>query len=498
MNHDYDKQGRDDRLANQVIERLEAIRRRSQGAYDEALVLLNTARYPSSSFKIRKLAYHQLMGMDTLLAGYEGKLSADLNPVLNTSMRPVLSIATVRQPFSLKRSDGVVQPCFLGNDGAEKAFTFLPANKTGVPSSNVALSIFAHAVAAGEQPMISQRSDTEVFVRHFDLVTTGGGADAKIRRVYLNSAGALQTAYLKDAAGVDITLTAGAATFVDRPYIEDFCDGVNLWAMEYDATNSVLRVHKVALSTGVETIAVVNNIKLGAAAYFEGAFFAVGDYAVLFGQQLTGDKSQVMFFKLPDGNATTTFNFNVGAPGQTALSVGGGVQRYYTYPLIDTADLRGFHVSTLDGRKVCLFLTPNLAGTSTNPINVIEVDPVFTPGATPAAADVNGNVVTEKILGQTDGSAVWPLPRTSLAASITNMQLAAVSADGARLLTVNSASPFDALLYSVSAKRQISAVVPVSGRITTVDMLSRINVAGAPMLAVVTTLSDKALIEVNV
>jgi len=497
----YDRQGRDDRLAYQIIDAMESIRLRSQGAHDELSTLLGTARYPVSAQKIMKLSWPQLQGMWTLVSGFSMQTAVTLQPVLDSSIRPVLSIANVHQPFTIKRPDGTIQHCFLAA-AAVSAYTFLPSNKTGAPSSNVAMGIFAHNLAAGELPMISKRNDYEIFVRNHDLVTTALGADAKIRRVYLNAAGAIQTAYLKDDAGVDITLTAGAATFVDRPHIEDFCDGVNLWAFEYDDTNNALRIHKVNLSTGEETIAVVSNIKLGVTggAYFEGAFFAVGDHAVLMAQQLTGNKSQVMFFELPDGNATTTLDFNVGAPPQVANSVGGDVIPYYTRALVDTTELRGFHLSAMTpDRKVRAFLTPNLAGTSVNPINVVTIDPVVVRSATPAAGDTAGNVVVEKILGQTDGTAIWPLPRTSLAVSNANMQRAAVAADGERLIAVNgAATPWDVLMFGVGAKRQISSMVPVSSRVTTLDRLSRINASGANMLAVVTTLSDIALLELSI
>ena len=145
-----------------------------------------------------------------------------------------------------------------------------------------------------------------------------------------------------------------------------------------------------------------------------------------------------------------------------------------------------------------MFLTPNLAGTSVNPINVIDINPHVTQSATPVAADTVNNVVIEKILGQTDGSAVWPLPRTSLAVSNSNMARVAVSADGERLVAVNgAATPWDVLLFSVTGKRQISSMIPASSRITTIDRLSRVNVSGSPVLAVVTTLSDAALMEMS-
>jgi hypothetical protein len=318
----------------------------------------------------------------------------------------------------------------------------------------------------------------------------------------LSAAGAISTAYLKDAAGVDISLTQGAAGFVDRPYLEDFCDGVNLWAMEYNDTTNVLRIHKVHLADGVETILVVDNVKLGTTggAFFEGAFFATGDNGVLLVQSFTGNESMAVFFNLPDGNATTTIDANVGAAPQTAASIGGDAIQYYTVPLLDTAQLRGFHLSTFNPstRTVRAFLTPNLAGSSVNPVNVVDINPVVTQSATPVIADATVNVTVEKILGQTDGLTVWPLPRTSLTVSNSNMHRAAVSADGSRLLAVNgAASPWDLLMFSTAAKRQLSALFPVSSRVTTIDRLSRMNASGANMLAVVASLSDIALVELS-
>lgn len=491
--------GRDDALAAQVIAAMDNIKRRSQAAYDELVLLLTAARFPTTSSKIMKLAWPQLQGMWTLISGFDIKTSADVVNILSTArVRPVIdsSIIKLRQPFTLTRSDGAIQHCFLAG-AAPSAYTFLPSNASGVPSSNVAMSIFASALTDDELPMISRRSDQEILVRNHDLITTGGGADAKIRRVYLSSAGAIQTAYLKNSAGNDVVLT-GAASFVDRPYIEDFCDGVNLWAMEYNATTSALRIHKVKLSTGTETIVVVSNIKLGAA-FFEGAFYANGDHAVLLGQQATGGKSQVMFFELPDGNATTTLNFNVGAPPQVANSVGGGVIPYYTRPLVDGAELRGFHVSTLlPNKTVRAFLTPNLAGTSSAPINVVDINPVVKRSATPAATDTVGNVTVTKILGQTDADAVWPVPRTNQAVGLRNLNRVAVSADGLRILAINGTdAPFDTLVFNVAAKDMVSFVPPVSTRITSINTLSRINMTGARTLAFATILSFNALLELS-
>lgn len=502
MSYDHTKQGRDDRLANQIISTLATIRLRSQGSYDELVNQLTAARYSTTNAKIRKMAYSQLQSMMSLITGFESKANADLGSVLNASIRPKLSIAVVHQPFTIKRADGVAQPCFLAA-ADPLAYTFLPANKSGTPSSSVALGNFTHTLDAlkDEMPMISKRNDNEILVRNHDLVTSGGD-DTKIRRVSLTAAGAIQTSFLQDAAGADVTLTAGAAGFADRPAIEDFCDGTNLWAMEYNDTTGSLRIHKVALATGVETILVITNIHLGVVtAIAEGAFFAVGDHAVLMGFQKTGVKSKVLFFTLPDGNATTTIDFNASAIANTDVSTGGTVIRYYTRVLIDTTYLRGFHFSTLmtTTRKIRAFLTPNAAGTSVNPINVVDIDPIVVQSATPHADDTIPNVVTEKILGQTDGTAVWPIARTSDIISNTNMQRVAVSADGERLISVNgAATPWDTLLFSVTGKRQISAMVPVSPRVTSLDRLSKINVAGSPMLAVATILSDIALVELSV
>lgn len=480
-----DQQGRDDLLANQIINRMDSIKKINTQAFDELTQQIILARYPIAADRIRKLAWPQLQNLALLVSGFETQLDADEGPLLNAGMRPALvATLTGHFPFSLanpNRLNTTPQVCLSGAEGGVNVVkTYLNSNLGSDPSSTITLAF----TVVPTRVMKAQRTDLEVLMCHYNMQAA---ADKLIKRVSLTTAGVIQQSNLQTPALANVLFTAGAATFVDRPLLENFCDGTNLWAFEYDDTNNVLRVHKINLATGGETIQVINDFE----GTVEAMFYAAGDQYMLACSNVAGPVSVLLLGKLVDGSAPAALSLNQVLPFVSATT-----PPFWVLPLTatgaPTVQLRGFQVggSIENGKRFRMFLTPNSAGTDLRAIHVVTVDPHVTP-STPTAlvADATAKVVTAFCLGNTEG---WPV-------GANEQDRAAVGFDGTRVFLIPSTTPImDLQLFSLSTGRQISAVFPTPTRVTGLSALSQMNAKGANMIALATTLYGTHLLELSV
>lgn len=457
----------EDALSQMIVQTLQNLRRESQGNFDELIQQMQTARFPINTQRIRTMSLSQLEALWTMVLGYKSRVEADQSPILNSAVRPALDPAiTAIVPFSIRNTDALTegpQDCFIGLQAAVyNAYTFYRTNPSGEPSHVLAIP-FANQPAA--RPALTKRSNEQVIVRNHNLQATG---DPIVRTLALDPATGNLVA---GTVGPVLGLTPGAATFVDRPALEDFCDGRNLWAMEYDDTNNVLQIHKVNLTTGVETVVVVTNFE----GLIEAAFFAFGDNAVLIGQESSTAQTRARFFTLADGAAVGPFDF------AAATTATGPLQRIAT---ATPTDLRGAHVGGpfRVGTQYRAFMTPNAGGTNREALRVVTFDP------TPNPANVY-TVTYEAIEGQTEG---WPVG--ALAVSIGNV---AYSQTRERVVMIsNGAAPLDVTLFSLPWSRQLTALFPVTARLTGLLDVSQANDDRASMLAVVTSAFGTQLVRI--
>lgn len=452
--------GRDDRLANEIIQTLRNIERTSRGSFDELVAQMTAARYSAVPAKIRKMNYLQLLSLRSLVLGYQSRVTADAKSPLETALRPELIAAaalTVPQVLSMRRADDVIQTVLTGlNGGDQVAHTFLPGNPSGSPDDTETLL----SPAPAARMHFCKRNDQTLLFRNPDLNT-----DPELFSTTIDANGNFT------APATVATLTPTSGTHTDRGIIEDFCDGRNYWTCEYDDTNNTATIHKVNLTDGTITTQVVNNIDLGTATS-NGFLFAIGDFCLLIAEDFTGPVTAFLAFELEDGATPGALDLDVGADGE----------------LIETAAnnrlLGGYGglIHTDGGPRYRGFFTAHAAEPS-EAVHVLDFDPT---AVRDGGAIADALVRTQQVLGQAHG---WPVGTGSLGQY-------GVSPDGMRLVLIGEAT-LDIFRFSLERARQINAILPVAADVTTLDEISYINSSGANMGALITDATGQLALEMN-
>ena len=457
--------GRDDRLANEIVDTLRNIERTSRGSFDELVAMMTAARYSAVPGKIRKMNYLQLLSLRSLISGYQSRVMADNKAPAEVSFRPELVgagvVLTVPQIMTLKRADGVPQLVVTGlNAGDQRAHTFLPGNPSGIPDDTEELlatpagAEIEHGAAV--RIHFAKQNDTTLLFWDADLSN-----DPVVYSTTLDAAGDFT------APVVVATLTSTGVGYTDRIIGEAFCDGRFLWVPEYDDGNTNLIIHKVNLVDGTITTQEIDNID--AASLTANTFiWANGDFCLVIGESLTGPATTYLAFELVDGATPALIDFD--AVGLNIASA------------VPTRLLGGFGgtVHTSAGPRYRGFFTANAAGANAEAIHVIDFDPTAVADGG-ALADVQAAAVL--IAGQTFE---WPIGLNGVYG---------VSADGMRLIlattrtvTFTDSGPGTHVvtsgklyMFSMERPRQLHALQPFSEEIASLDAASFINVAGANM-----------------
>lgn len=460
--------GRDDRLANEIVDTLRNIERTSRGSFDELVAMMTAARYSAVPGKIRKMNYLQLLSLRSLISGYQSRVMADIKAPLEASVRPELiaaSALTVPQVLTMRRADGVIQLVMTGaNGGNQVAHTFLPGNPGGIPDDTETL-ITTTPVALCH---FCQQNERTLLFRNPDLNT-----DPELFSTTLDADGNFT------APVIVATLTPTSATHIERGFINDFCDGHNYWTCEFDGTDDDVVIHKVNLADGTITTQVIDNVILDSATA-NGHLFAVGDFCVFIGEDSVNTVTAFVAFELADGATPAALDLD---------STGGdGI-------IIETAAndrlLGGFGGGILGGTVFRGFFTSHAAEPA-DPIHVID----FSPGALADVGATMADVMAAPafIAGETAG---WPIG--------TNARVG-VSGDGQRLVMINNrtlALTDESIVtgkmfaFSLEQARQLHAMESITNQVLSLDVISQINVALANMQMLATDATGQLGLEVN-
>ena len=448
-NRDERLSGRDDVLAERIINIMGDVRRISAGSLDNLQFEMALARYPVSPDKIRKLAFSALTPLHTLVVGFYTKMMGAINPIINTSYRAEIADDAVAAfglvyPWTLKNAAGEIQTGVIGEDTAGDITlgAYYNTNKGGVVDSVETPIAAANWTISGIIPHLTKINDTTMVLRHYNP-----NVEDDIFQYTLDAAGDLAVVVLT-------TIVPHDAAFADNPVMRDFSDGVNLWWAEADDSADSIAIHKMNLSTLVVTKQVITAIDVSA----EKVFHAYGDTWFMVCTTTAG--REYLFGTLADG----------ATPASLAATTGTAYETAGTSPLLGTIG-----AAKNSGRELTLFSTPF----STEPniaIHTSEVDMVAQ------------TVTTAEILGKTEG---WSVDAASEAQ-------AAFSEHTQRIVQVaTSALGTHMHLYTISPARQVSAifplplvnVVPTEGAPNTFPALATymplVSVGDGPLVAVI-------------